>query len=124
MEFYVCKHCGNIITKMHNSGVPVFCCGEKMETLEAGVTEAATEKHIPVVEINGSIVNVRVGSVEHPSLPEHYIQWIVLETDKGFQFKELQPGDKPEATFCLCDGEKIKTAYEYCNLHKLWKLDI
>jgi superoxide reductase len=77
-----------------------------------------------VVEINGSTVNVKVGSVEHPSLPEHYIEWILLETDKGFQVKQLQPGDKPEAVFVLTENEKLKTAYEFCNLHKLWKLEI
>ena len=124
MKFYVCKHCGNIITYLNNAGVPVTCCGEKMSELIPGTTDAAVEKHVPAVSVDGNVVTVKVGEVEHPMLDVHYIQWIVLETNQGNLIKNLVPGQAPEATFVLADGEQAIAAYEYCNLHGLWKADI
>ena len=121
MKFYVCEHCGNIIIKVKDSKVPVFCCGEKMKELVPGSTDAATEKHVPVVTVSGNKVNVVVGSVEHPMLDVHYIEWIILETTKGFHKYDLKPGEKPSAEFVLAEGEEVVCAYEYCNLHGLWK---
>ena len=89
------------------------------EELTANTTDGAHEKHVPVIEQNGNTVTVKVGSVEHPSMPEHYIEWILLETEQGFQIHYLKPGMKPEATFLT--NEKVIAAYEYCNLHGLWK---
>lgn len=121
MKFYVCNHCGNIIRFDKNTGVPVMCCGEKMEELVPGTTDAAQEKHVPVIDIDGNTVTVRVGEVEHPMEKEHYIEWIILET-KEMEYKaNLNPGEKPEATFILNDGDEVVAAYEYCNLHRLWK---
>ena len=121
MKFYVCEHCGNMVTFVHASGVPVMCCGQKMTELVPGTVEAAHEKHIPVVEVEGSKVSVKVGSVEHPMMPAHFIQWIALETNQGSQIKYLKPEEKPEATFALAEGEEVVAVYEYCNLHGLWK---
>jgi superoxide reductase len=122
-KFFVCKHCGNVITFIHESGAPVTCCGELMTEIVPNTVEAVTEKHFPVVTVDGNTVSVAVGSVEHPMVPEHFIQWIYLETDKGFQIKYLTPEDKPKAVFVLSD-EKPVAAYEYCNLHGLWKTEI
>lgn len=124
MKFYVCAHCGNIITFVKSSGVPVMCCGEKMQEIIPGTVDAAVEKHLPVVSVEGSQVTVQVGSVEHPMLPEHFIEWIVLETSAGSQMKALTPGEKPQAVFALADGEKAVAAYAYCNLHGLWKAEV
>lgn len=124
MKFYVCAHCGNIITFVKDSGVPVMCCGEKMQEIIPGTVDAAVEKHLPVVSVEGSQVTVQVGSVEHPMLPEHFIEWIVLETSTGSQMKALTPGEKPQAVFALADGEKAVAAYAYCNLHGLWKAEV
>ncbi len=124
MKFYFCRHCGNIITHFKDSGVRVVCCGEKMQELVPGTTDGATEKHVPVVKIEGNKVTVRISSVEHPMVEAHFIEWIVLETRRGFQKKELKPGEKPEAEFLLPEGEAAVAAYEYCNLHGLWKAEI
>lgn len=124
MKFYVCKHCGNIITYLNNAGVPVVCCGEKMSELIPGTTDAAVEKHVPAVSVDGNVVTVKVGEVEHPMVDVHYIQWIVLQTNQGNLIKNLQPNQPPVATFVLADGEQAIAAYEYCNLHGLWKKDI
>ena len=121
MKFYRCEHCGNIITFVHSAGVPVMCCGQKMTELVPGTTDGAAEKHVPVVEVQGSTVQVKVGSVEHPMLPEHFIQFIAIETKHGSPIKYLQPGEKPQASFVLADGDQLVAAYEYCNLHGLWK---
>ena len=121
MKFYRCEHCGNIITFVHSAGVPVMCCGQKMTELVPGTTDGAAEKHVPVVEVQGSTVQVKVGSVEHPMLPEHFIQFIAIETKHGSQIKNLQPGENPQASFVLADGDQLVAAYEYCNLHGLWK---
>jgi len=122
-KFYICRHCGNIVSSIKNSGVPMVCCGEKMEELTANTVEASQEKHLPVVSILGDKVKVEVGSAAHPMLEEHSIQWIYLETTKGGQRKDLQPGEAPEAEFTLTN-EKPVAVYEYCNLHGLWKTEI
>ena len=121
MTFYRCKHCGNIIAHIQDSGVRCHCCGEEMEPLTPNTTDAAGEKHVPVIEQNGQLVTVTVGSVEHPMLEAHFIQWILLETREGRQRKMLKPGDKPAAAFALTEGDEVVAAYEYCNLHGLWK---
>lgn len=121
MKFYVCKHCGNIIQFAKESGVPVMCCGQKMEELVPGTTDGAVEKHIPVITIDGNTVIVSVGSVEHPMVESHYIEWIVLETKKGSQKVKLSYTDAPKAEFLLTEGDAVIAAYEYCNLHGLWK---
>ena len=121
MTFYRCRHCGNIIAHIQDSGVRCHCCGEEMELLTPNTTDAAGEKHVPVIEQNGQLVTVTVGSVEHPMLEAHFIQWILLETREGRQRKMLKPGDKPAAAFALTEGDEVIAAYEYCNLHGLWK---
>lgn len=121
VKFFYCKHCGKIIVIVKDSVAPTICCGEEMLELVPGTTDAAVEKHVPVVNVEGNKVTVCVGSVAHPMLPEHFIEWIVLVTDKGIQKKKLTPGSEPKAEFALLDGEKVVSAYEFCNLHKLWK---
>ena len=121
IKFYICKHCGNIIAMVRESGAPVSCCGQKMIELEAGTTDAAVEKHVPVIEEKDGRVIVTVGSVAHPMAPERYMQWVVLCTVKGNLRKELEPGEEPKACFALCEGETVEAAYAYCNLHGLWK---
>ena len=121
MKFYRCDHCGNLITFVHSAGVPVMCCGQKMTELVPGTTDAAVEKHVPVAKTEGGQVTVTVGEVEHPMLPEHFIEWIALETQQGCQLKYLKPGEKPQAVFALADGDQVAAVYAYCNLHGLWK---
>ena len=120
-KFYVCSHCGNIIAFVKKTGVPVMCCGQKMQELVAGTTEAAVEKHIPVYTVEDNVVHVTVGSTEHPMLPEHYIEWISLQTDRGNQRKVLNPSEPPKADFALLPGETVEAVFAYCNLHSLWK---
>ena len=102
MKFYICEHCGNIVTFLQSSGVPVMCCGQKMTELVPDST-------------------VKVGSAPHPMIPEHYIQWVALETTEGCQIKYLEPGQAPEVKFALAPGDRVKAAYAYCNLHGLWR---
>ena len=104
-----------------NAGVPVMCCGQKMTEIVPGTADAAAEKHIPVYQIEGNLVKVQVGSAEHPMLPEHYIEWVALQTRQGNQRKVLHPGDKPEVRFALCEGDRVEAVYACCNLHSLWK---
>lgn len=119
MVFYKCEECGNLLTFLGEKAV----CSDNMKELVANTTDAATEKHVPVVERDGDKVTVKVGSVDHPMLPEHFIQFIVLETKQGFQKKSLQPGEAPAAVFALAGGDEPVAVYEYCNLHGLWKAD-
>ena len=122
--FYICKHCGNIIMKINDSGVPVSCCGEPMQELVPNSTDAAQEKHVPVVTVDGAKVSVQVGSVAHPMEEDHYIQWIYLVTEGGCQAKCLHPGDAPAADFALADGDAPIAVFEYCNKHGMWKTEI
>ena len=98
-----------------------MCCGQKMTELVPGTTDGALEKHVPVVSVDGTAVTVKVGAVAHPMLPEHWIEWIAIETQQGSQIKYLKPGEAPEATFALTEGDALVSAYAYCNLHGLWK---
>ena len=120
-KFYICRHCGNLIGMIHDAGVPVVCCGEKMHPLTPNTEEASTEKHLPFVTVEDGAVNVNVGSVDHPMVEEHFIQWIALETNLGSQIKYLKPEQAPEAEFVLAEGEQVVAVYEYCNLPGLWK---
>lgn len=120
-KFLKCSHCGNIVGMVHDAGVPMMCCGQKMNELIAGTTEASLEKHIPVFTIEGNKVIVKVGAVEHPMIEEHYIEWVSLQTKYGNQRKALKAGDKPEVCFAICDGDEVEAVYAYCNLHSLWK---
>ena len=123
-KFYRCNRCGNIITHLVKSGANVMCCGEPMQELIPNTSDGAGEKHVPVIQKEGTRVTVRVGSVEHPSLDNHYIMFIVLQTKNGIQVHHLKPGDAPAATFALPDGDETIAAYEYCNLHGLWKAEV
>lgn len=120
LKFYYCTHCGNIAIKAVDNGPALKCCGEDMVELVAGSVDAATEKHVPVVERDGAVVKVTVGEVEHPMEEDHFIQFICLDTTAGYQVRALEPGDKPQAVFALADGVEPKAAYEHCNKHGLW----
>lgn len=122
-KFLRCEHCGNLVGVLHDSGVPIICCGEPMKELVPNTTDAANEKHVPVVTVEGDVLKAVVGSVEHPMEEAHFIQWIFVETENGGHRRVLKPGQKPEAEFNL-HGEKAIAVYEYCNLHGLWKADV
>lgn len=122
-KFYVCSHCGNLVGVIHDAGVPMMCCGQKMDPLVPNTVEASGEKHLPVVTVEPGQVKVNVGSAAHPMLEEHSIQWVYLETDQGGQRKVLNPGDAPEVTFAL-GQEKPLRVYAYCNLHGLWMTEL
>jgi len=124
MKFYRCKHCGNFVMMLHASGAPMTCCGDTMQEVAANTTEASLEKHVPVVTVEGGTVTVSIGSAPHPMVEEHYIQWVYLQTETGGQLQFLKPGEAPKAVFALADGAKPVRAYEYCNIHGLWKKDL
>ena len=118
-KFYICRHCGNIIEKIHDAKVPVVCCGQKMEELVPNTVEASGEKHIPVVSVQGSEIHVNIGSVDHPMVPAHYIEWVYVETENGGYRKDLHPESAPHVVFEL-GSDKPVAVYAYCNLHGLW----
>ncbi len=118
-RFYVCRHCDNLVGVIHDSGVPLMCCGTEMDELIPNTTEAAGEKHLPVAVREGDNLKVTVGSVNHPMTAPHFIQWVYLLTDRGGQRKILTPDDEPSVTFAL-GGDKPIAVYAYCNLHGLW----
>ena len=120
-RFFVCETCGNIIAMVKPSGVPVMCCGKKMKEIVPNTTDAAQEKHVPVWTKEGNLVKVQVGSVAHPMIPAHYIEWVSLQTKAGNQRKALSPEQAPEVAFAITEGDEVEAVYAYCNLHGLWK---
>ena len=122
-NFYICEKCGNLVGAIHESGVPMKCCGQNMTKIEAGVVEASREKHIPVAVVEGDKVVVSVGSVAHPMTAEHSIEWVYLQTNKGGQRKALNVGEEPKVVFALADEQPV-AVYAYCNLHGLWKAEL
>lgn len=123
MSFFKCEMCGQIVAIVEGTAVPLMCCGKEMEKMVPGSVDASQEKHVPVIEVNGDTVTVTVGSAPHPMETGHYIRWISLETKCGNQRKELRPDAEPKACFRICEGDEVKTAYAYCNLHGLWKAE-
>ena len=124
MRFFQCLMCKKIVGMIQASACPTKCCGASMVEMVPNTTDAAVEKHVPAVTVEGNIVTVVVGEAAHPMIEEHYIQWIALETKQGAQRKPLCPGQEPKAVFALADGDEAVAAYAYCNLHGLWKKDI
>ena len=121
MNLYFCSHCGNVVTKLTDSGVPLICCGQPMTLLEPGSTDGAVEKHIPVVQQGNRWIILNIGSSPHPMTEAHSILWVLLETEHGFYLRHLSPGSDPQADFLLPCGESPIAAYAYGNLHGLWK---
>ena len=114
----------SVIMLIGGKGTDISCGGKPMSFLQANTTDAAQEKHVPQVTVEGKKVFVKVGSVEHPMTDAHLIQWIYLQTKRGGQYVHLSATDKPEAEFIVADGDEPIAAYEFCNLHGLWKADI
>jgi len=119
LEIYKCEICGNIVEVLHEGGGTLVCCGQDMKLQEENTTDAAQEKHVPIIEKDEEGVIIKVGSVEHPMTEEHYIEWIEISTEKGSSKKFLNPGDSPMAKFPV--KAEIIQARAYCNLHGLWK---
>ena len=122
-KVFRCNKCGQVVVRVKDSACSHKCCGEDMQELTANTTDAAQEKHVPVIEQADGKVTVKVGSVAHPMDEDHFISPIFLETTEGVRIKELKPGEAPEATFSLGADEKVIAAYEYCNKHGFWKAE-
>lgn len=121
VTFYRCEKCGNMVALIKSGGGTLACCGQPMTKLTANSTDAAQEKHVPVMKKEDGKIKVAVGSTLHPMLPEHYIEWIALVAGEKVTFKFLKPGEEPKAEFCeVASG----TVYEYCNLHGLWQANL
>lgn len=118
-EVYKCSVCGNIVEVLYAGGGELVCCNKPMILQEENTTEAATEKHIPIIEKTDNEIVVKVGSISHPMDEDHYIEWIELVTEKKVFRKNLKPGDIPMAKFVI--SENIVSARAYCNIHGLWK---
>lgn len=121
MKFYKCMHCGNVVEKIVDSGVPVVCCGETMKELHANTTDGAQEKHVPVVSVNNQELVVKVGEVPHPMTKEHLITTIIVVMGNQVLRADLNDSDEPSAVFALGQYKGTVEVYEYCNLHGLWK---
>ena len=121
-EIYKCNVCGNIVEMVHASAGELVCCGQPMQLLKENTTDAAVEKHVPILEKTDKGIVIKVGSVPHPMTKEHYIEWIeVISSDGKVKKKFLQPGDSPEWQICcVSKGDLVRA---YCNLHGLWKAE-
>lgn len=121
--FYRCSMCGNIVELVIKGGGQLTCCGQPMVLLEANTVDAAVEKHVPSFKLDGDVLHVEIGSVQHPMTEEHYIQWIEFVQKDNCQRVMLTPADQPKATFKIDPAKGEFAVYEYCNLHGLWKKD-
>ena len=122
-KFYVCPHCGNLVEMVNDAGVKPVCCGQPMNELVPNTVEASGEKHKPDVKVENGVVNVNVGSVNHPMEEVHWIEWVQLNTDKGSQRKFLKPGEAPNVSFLLGEDKPL-AVYAYCNIHGLWLTEL
>ena len=118
-DLFYCAKCKNLVEMVQVGPGGLFCCGEAMVLLKGNTTDAANEKHLPVVEDKGDSIHVSVGSVEHPMTEEHYIVFIECMTENRVYRKELKPGQKPTACFPVKKDDVVEIR-EFCNLHMLW----
>lgn len=123
LELYRCKTCGNIVAMVKPSGMPIICCGKEMTKMPINSVDGVGEKHVPVISVTDEKTHVKIGAKPHPMEPEHYIEWVVLMTDRGFYAKSLNPGDEPKVCFRIKSDETVLTAYALCNIHGLWCKD-
>ena len=121
--FFVCNHCGNVAKLAVSKGGKLACCGDEMRELEPNTVDASQEKHLPAVERTDRGIKVKIGSVPHPMLEEHRIDFIFVKTERGGQRVNLGAGASPEAEFCFADDKPVE-AYAYCNLHGIWKISV
>ena len=119
LQIYKCEKCGNIVQMLHGADGELICCGEPMKLYLENTVDAAREKHVPVIAKTADGIKVTVGSVAHPMEEEHYIEWIEVIADGRACRQFLNPGDAPEANFCI--QPDTLTVREYCNMHGLWK---
>ncbi len=126
LNIYLCEKCGNLIEILNNNPtVNINCCNEKMKKITANTTDAATEKHIPYVNIEDNSMFIQIGEISHPMTDEHYITTIYVVDDLGNMQKiKLTPNDKPEICINFNKNAKKINVYSYCNLHGLWKKEI
>ncbi|MFH1063623.1 MAG: desulfoferrodoxin [Candidatus Woesearchaeota archaeon] len=118
-EVYKCAICSNIVEMLHEGAGQLVCCNQHMNLMGENTTDAAKEKHVPVVEKTEKGLKVTVGSVLHPMEEAHHIEWIELIADGKVYRKMLKPGEPPVAEFEV--SPENWTVREYCNLHGLWK---
>jgi superoxide reductase len=119
LQIYKCEVCGNIVEMLHGGKGDMICCEQPMKLFKENSTDAVVEKHVPVVNENANGFSVKIGSIAHPMEESHYIEWIeIIDGDKSYR-QFLNPGQSPEAAFCI-NSKKI-IAREYCNIHGLWK---
>ena len=123
MKVFKCKICGRIVEEIREGAGISVCCDTEMTLLKPCSSDGAVEKHVPVVDIKGCNIKVCVGSVEHPMMETHFIEWIAVETVKGCQRKVLKPEEKPVVEFAITDDDSVVAVYAYCNLHGLWKAE-
>jgi superoxide reductase len=121
MKYFLCNVCGNLVGLINEGGGKLVCCGEPMTELVPKTIDAGSEKHVPVVTVEGSKVTVKVGSIEHPMTEEHHIDWISIYYNETIQVVKLDPVSKPEATFEVSGNIGTIEVYSYCNIHGLWK---
>lgn len=124
--YFICRTCGNLIEKVEDGGTNPSCCNRPMTPLQPGVTDGATEYHVPIISVKTISENMRkvtvcVGVEPHPMTSTHYIKWIELHTDRSVYRRYLKPDCKPEVDFYICSKETITEVFAYCNLHELWK---
>ena len=119
LEIYKCEVCGNIVEVIHAGVGELVCCGQPMKLQAENTTDAAREKHVPVIEKVPGGYRVKIGSVPHPMEEKHYIEWIELLADGKAYRQFLKPGEPPMAIFMVKSDKAV--AREYCNLHGLWK---
>lgn len=126
LSIYYCETCKNVIEVVNtNPTVKLQCCGVDMKKIVANTTDAATEKHLPVVNVEDSSLFVQVGEVMHSMTEEHYISNIYVLDDLGnLQKQVLSSSDNPEVSFDISPKAKKIKVYSYCNLHGLWKTEI
>ncbi len=124
MKYFLCNICGNLIELINIGGGKLVCCGEPMTELIPKTDDVGNEKHLPVVEVNGKVITVKIGSVEHPMTEEHYIDWISIHYNNKVQRLKLNHTEKPVAVFDIDEEYDTLEVYSYCNIHGLWKKEV
>jgi superoxide reductase len=120
--FYRCEICGNLVELINRGGGELVCCGQPMAELKPNTVDASVEKHVPTVTRKDDKLYIQIGSVPHPMIPQHYIEWVAVVSDNAVQRIALVPGLEPKAE--VVDTGQEVDVYAYCNIHGLWKAEV
>ena len=117
-----CSICRQITVMEEDQAAMPVCCGKEMEELHLNQDDSLDDTHLPVIARRDGHLYAYAGAYEHPMEPDHYIEWLLLESEHSWRICSFQPHEEPKAEFQ--PDEAVTAVYAYCSKDGLWKTEI